>query len=57
MQSTPFKLSKCQKETTTGPRKKHKLDKKARIEAMVLIEGGLDEIGDKVRDTTINLWT
>jgi len=55
--STPFRLSKRQKETTTRPRKKYKSDKQAHIDPMLLIEGDLDEIRDKVRDTTIALWT
>jgi len=33
---------------TIGPRKKKKLDKQVHADPMVLIEGDLDEIGDKV---------
>lgn len=48
-------LKKSEKETTVGPRKKHKSDKQTHIDPMVLIEGDLDEIGDKVRDITTKL--
>jgi len=51
-QSTPFILKRRGQENTIGHHKKNKLDKQTHLEPMVLTEGGLDEIGDKVRDTT-----
>jgi len=45
-------VKKRKKETTVVPRKKHKSYKQMRIDLMVIIEGDLDEINDKVRDTT-----
>jgi len=36
--------------------KKQKLDKQAHADPLVLTEGDLDEIKDKVRDTTMELW-
>jgi len=49
---TPFTLKWCRQEQTIGQWKKHKFDKKTNFDLMVLTEGNLDEIGDKVRDTT-----
>jgi len=50
-------LKKWTKETNSGSRKKQKLDKHAYTNLMVLTEGELDEIGDKLCDTMIELWT
>lgn len=57
MQRTPLRVSKLKKETTAGPRKKHKSNKKVYIDPMFLTEGDLDEIGDKVRDMMTKLLT
>lgn len=39
-----------------GIHKKHKFDKTTGVEAMVLTEGDLDEIGDIVRTTIKEIW-
>lgn len=41
----------------TGPRKKWKLDKKSQMDPLVLTEGDLDEINDKVCDTKSEQWS
>lgn len=56
-QSTQFKLQKWTKEMTSVVRKKKKLDKHAHVDPMVLTEGDLDEIRDKVHDIMMELWT
>ena len=48
-QSTPFILKRCGKGQQEVPRKKHKSDK-SQGDPMVVMEGDLDEIGDKIRD-------
>lgn len=54
--STPFKFQKHIKEIATGPLKR-KPNKKSQVDPLVLIEGDLDEISDKVHDTTSELWS
>ena len=49
-QSTPFILKRHEKGQQEGPRKKQK-SYKSQGDPMVLMEGDLDEIGDKIRDT------
>lgn len=54
-QRTPFKITKCQKEMTSGPNEKQKSDKHIHVDPMVLTKGELDEIRDKVHVTTTKL--
>lgn len=54
--STPFRITKHHKEMTSGPRKKHKSDKHAHVDLMVLTKGNLDEIRDKFCDTMTTFW-
>lgn len=54
--STPFKFQK-HNEATTGRQKKRKSDKQSQVDPLALTKGDLDEIGDKVCDTTSELWS
>lgn len=51
------KLQKRTKETTFVPRKKQKSNKHSHVDPMILTEGDLDEIGDKVHDIITELQT
>lgn len=41
---------------TSGPQKKKKSDNHSHIDPMVVTEGHMDEIRDKVHETTTELW-
>lgn len=54
-QSTPFILKKRRQEQMGGQRKKHKYEKRTHLDPMVLNEGDLDDISEKIRDTMIEV--
>lgn len=54
-QATPFILKKCTQEQQSRKGKKQMYDKQTHLDPMVLTEGDINEIGDKIRDPTIKL--